>query len=72
MTKGKPRKGSAETPEEALARAEQALAEAKEDREEQSVNGIVGIARSLAAGWQRVHERNNLASLFEREYGRTQ
>lgn len=70
--KGRHRKGSSETPEEALARAEQALAEAKEERHEQNTSGLVGLARHLAAGWQRVHERNHLAALFDQEYRRTQ
>lgn len=41
------------------------------DRQENRVDNQVSFASRLTAGWRRVHEKNHLAQLFDREYGET-
>lgn len=62
------RRDPKKTAEQELARAEAALDDAmqeKEDAKEQT-----SWRERLEEGWARVHERNNLASLFTEDYRR--
>lgn len=52
-----------------LAEAERALANTEQVKNEATRQ--VSFFQNLRQGWDRVHERNNLASLFNEEYRRT-
>lgn len=64
---GAPGRHSKEVSE--ITKAERALDEAKRGLE--MAEERAGIAARLKEGWERVHQRNNLAHLFEDEWGRT-
>lgn len=53
---------------DALKRAEAALTEAIEDKKKAEEQ--VSWRHRLQKGWERVHERNNLANLFTDDYRR--
>lgn len=71
MTGGKRRGRHHATPPELqgeLERAEAELVVAQQERRDAEEQ--VGFVARLREGWERVHERNNLAGLFTEEYGR--
>jgi hypothetical protein len=55
--------------QERLEEAERALADT--ERVKEQATRQVGFFQTLRVGWNRVHERNNLAALFAEEYRRT-
>lgn len=65
------RRGSPTLPsaQERLAEAEAALEQTEQLKGQ--ANRQVNFFQELRAGWDRVHERNNLAALFAEEYRRT-
>jgi len=66
---GKRRGGKHRHDSSDLRRAQQALAEAKEERME--AERQAGIVARLREGWARVHERDGLADLLKDEFRRT-
>lgn len=66
--KGKHRSAPPEAAE-ALQQAKEALTEAREERKR--ADQQAGLVARLREGWEKVHERNNLAGLFTDALGRT-
>lgn len=52
-----------------LSQAQEALDDAQNERKKAEQQR--GLVSTLRERWNRVHERNNLAALFNDEYGRT-
>lgn len=63
------KKKHADTAQEAIARAEAALKDARQDKKDAEEQ--VSWRERLQEGWDAVHERNNLSELFVHEYRST-